>query len=135
MEGGSALRVEYFAQSRVAAPTHWKLRSVRKDREVGVFAVRLYLLQTLEVNDEGAVNAQELRRIERLFQARGRLLFQPTIPFADYRNIVILSFDIVEFVDGNDVNVTAIAQHDPIRKLSRNPSRRCERRRQFLFAA
>src|SRR5271169_5669949 len=118
----SLLAVEESAEAGVACAAYWDLGAVGEDGDVAVFAVGLDFGHSLQVDDVGAVDAHEARRVERGFQAGDGLLLQVLFAFGGEGDVVVLRFGIFEFGDGNYEDAGAVADGDAIEKLRRGPS-------------
>ena len=90
-----------------------------KHRHVAIFAVRLDAGDSFEVDDVGAVNAKESRRIEGGFEAGDGLLLQVLFVFGAEGDVVVLGFGVIELGDGDDEDVRAVAHRDAIEILGR----------------
>ena len=112
---GSA--VEKFAKAGVSGAADGELCSVVEHRDVAIFAVGLDAGDSFEVDDIGAVDAKESRRVEGGFEAGDGLLFEVLFAFGAEGDVVVLGFRVIELGDGNDENPGAIADGDAIEIL------------------
>ena len=60
------------------------------------------------------MDADEARRVELLLHLGHRLLLQQFLALDDVRHVVILSLDVVDLVDGNDVDVGTGADENAV---------------------
>src|SRR5215831_18797056 len=106
-------------QARVARAAHGKLRAVVQHHDAAILGVRLDPGDALQVDDIGAVNAGESRRIELPFYARYGLLLQIVFLVAAERDVVVLRFDVIELGDGDDVHFGPVLHYDALQLLPR----------------
>jgi hypothetical protein len=69
VRGSGGLAVEEFAEAGVTGAADGELCSVVEHGDVTIFAVRLDAGDSFEVDDVGAVDAKESRRVEGGFKA------------------------------------------------------------------
>ena len=110
--------VEKFTEAGVTCAADGELCSVVEHGDVAIFPVRLDASDAFEVDDVGAVDAKESRRVEGGFEAGDGLLFQVLFVFGAEGDVVVLGFGVVEFRDRNDENLGAVADGNAIEILS-----------------
>src|SRR5215813_11123938 len=113
-----SLTLQQASQPPVTGATDRQPRAVIQDGDVAVFGVGLEFHNSFEVHKIRAVNAQEVLRVERAFQAGDGLLLQILFPLAGQRDVVVLGFGIVQFADGNDLHARAIPYDDAFGVMS-----------------
>src|SRR5579884_920437 len=72
------------------------------------------------------MNAQEVRGIERGFNARYRLLLQMFLSLVRQGDVIVLSLDIIELRDRNDMYSCSVAHNNPLGIFSGIPGRSLE---------
>ena len=81
---------------------------------MAVFCVEFEFGEPVDVEDVGAMNADEPCRIEHRFHVRQSLLLELAFAFRAIAHIVVLSFDVVHLHHGKDVHVSAVADQNTI---------------------
>jgi hypothetical protein len=112
------LAIEEFAEAGVTGAADGELCSVVEHRDVAIFAVGLDAGDSFEIDDVGAVDAKESRRVEGGFEAGDGLLFEMLFVFRAEGDVVVLGFGVVELGDGDDENLGAVTDWDAVEMLS-----------------
>ena len=112
------LAIEKFAEAGVTGAADGELRSVVEHGDVAIFAVGLDAGDAFEVDDVGAMDAEEARRVEGGFEAGDGLLLQVLFAVGAEGDVVVLRFGVIELGDRNDENSGAVADGDAIEILS-----------------
>src|SRR5581483_12256249 len=101
-------------QPRVTRTADWELSAVRQHGDTGVFRAKLDLRQPREVQDVAAVDAHEGRRVEQRLEFAERLFLEIRLAAGPNGHVIVLRFDPVDLLDGDDVDVGAIANEDAL---------------------
>src|SRR5215469_760563 len=113
-----SLTLQQASQPPVTGATDRQPRAVIQDGDMAVLGIGFEFHNSLEVHKIRAMNAQEVLRIERAFQAGYGLLLQIFFPLAGQRDVVVLGFGIIQFADGNDLHARAIPHNDAFGVMS-----------------
>src|SRR4051812_2389596 len=89
-----------------------------------VLRVQLELCETINVENVGSVNPDELCWIEAGFDFAKCLLLKKLFRFRAERHVIILCLYVVDLRNGNDVNICAIPNGNAL-NVSPRWSRRC----------
>ena len=110
-------------QVRVTGAAHGEAGAIRQDRQAAVFAVGFDARHTLQADDHRAVDAQSAwHRVALDF--RDRLRFQIALAAGMQGDVIVLRLDVIELVEGDDVDTRAIAHHDAVHALLGGARRR-----------
>ena len=91
--------------------------TIRQDRQAAVFAVGFDARHTLQADDHRAVDAHKAPGIELALDFRDRLRFQIALAAGMQGDVIVLRLDVIELVEGDDVDTRAIAHHDAVHAL------------------
>src|SRR5271156_7150158 len=106
---GCWLAVEESAEAGIAGAADGELRAVGEDGDMSILRVGFDFDDAFEVHDEGTMDPEKTRRVERGFKARDSLLFQMLLAFGCEGDVIVLCFHVIEFRDWNDEHARAIA--------------------------
>ncbi len=106
-------RLQQLAEAGVTRSADRHLRAVSENREPAVLGVELDAAQAIEVDDERAVDSNEVPRVEPLLEGRQPLRLEVGPPTGVDRDRVIASLDVVDRVGRDDPNLAAVTDQDP----------------------
>ena len=85
-----------------------------EDCQAAFFAVGFDAGDAFEIDDGGAVDSDETGGVEGGFQGADRLLLQVGFAGAVEGDVIVLGFDVVELVEGDDVDFRAVLDDDAV---------------------
>ncbi len=111
------LAVEEGAEAGVTGAADGEPRAIVEDGDVAILGVGLDAGDAFEIDDVGAMDAQEAGRIERGLEAGDGLLLEMLFAFGNEREVIVLRLGVVEFGNGNDEDAGAIADGNTVEVL------------------
>src|SRR3954467_1152131 len=106
---------EQPAQPRVAGAADRQTLAVAEHGDAVLALVQLAPRQPIEVEHERAMDADELRRIERRLDLGERLLLQVLLALAAEADVIVLRLHVLDFLDRQHVHPRAVADEDAAR--------------------
>src|SRR6188472_3510277 len=107
----------------MAGTRHRQLAAIRKNGEPAVLTVQVNACESLDVQDERAMDTYKTCWIELRFQIAHRLLLAQMLAADGERQVIVLRFHIVDALDRQHVYAAFMTDQDAFERLARRTRR------------